>query len=143
MPILTRRFQSRFKLQLPIHITHVHSSLSYQQTTYQKYDRRSHESPSGYGPLNISEHVMVCPYPGTPVFTSKWQRNTQAPPHEIAALFASLLRCTSSTYLSQYVYPAPRGWLSRLVCSADPRGTNETAQTRMASSSSSFWCPLL
>ena len=31
-------------------ILKVHSSLSYQQTTYQKYDRHGHESPSGYGP---------------------------------------------------------------------------------------------
>ena len=34
-----------------IQIKHVHSSLSYQQATYQKYDRRGHKSPSGYGPL--------------------------------------------------------------------------------------------
>ena len=32
-------------------IKHVHSSLPYQQATYPKYDRRGHESPSGYGPL--------------------------------------------------------------------------------------------
>ena len=35
----------------PIQIKVVHSSLSYQQATYQKYDRRGQESPSGYGPL--------------------------------------------------------------------------------------------
>ena len=29
----------------------VHSSVSYQQATYKKYDRRAHESLSGYGPL--------------------------------------------------------------------------------------------
>ena len=34
----------------PIQIKHVHSSISYQQATYQKYDRRGQESPSGYGP---------------------------------------------------------------------------------------------
>ena len=33
----------------PIHIKHVHSSMSYHQATYQKYDRRGHELPSGYG----------------------------------------------------------------------------------------------
>ena len=36
----------------PIQIKHVHSSVSYQQTSYQKYDRRGHKSPSGYGPLD-------------------------------------------------------------------------------------------
>ena len=36
----------------PIQIKHVHCSLSYQQATYQKYDRRGQESPSGYGPLD-------------------------------------------------------------------------------------------
>ena len=34
-----------------IQIKVVHSSLSYQQATYQKYDRHGQESPSGYGPL--------------------------------------------------------------------------------------------
>ena len=34
-----------------IQINLVHSSVSYQQATYQKYDRHAHESPSGYGPL--------------------------------------------------------------------------------------------
>ena len=29
----------------PIQIKQVHSSVSYQQATYQKYDRRGHESP--------------------------------------------------------------------------------------------------
>ena len=33
----------------PILIKHVHSSLSYQRATYQKYDWRGHELPSGYG----------------------------------------------------------------------------------------------
>ena len=36
----------------PIQIKHVHFSVSYQQATNQKYDRRAHESPSGYGPLD-------------------------------------------------------------------------------------------
>ena len=36
---------------LPIHIKHVHSSMSYIQATHKKYDRGGHESPSGYGPL--------------------------------------------------------------------------------------------
>ena len=36
----------------PIQIKVVHSSLSYQQATYQTYDRRSQESPSGYCPLD-------------------------------------------------------------------------------------------
>ena len=35
----------------PIKIKHVHSSIPYQQATYQKYDRRGQESPGGYGPL--------------------------------------------------------------------------------------------
>ena len=35
---------------VPIQIKHVHSSVIYQQATYQKYDQRGHESPSGYGP---------------------------------------------------------------------------------------------
>ena len=34
----------------PIKIKDVHSSVSYQQATRQKYDRHGHESPSGYGP---------------------------------------------------------------------------------------------
>ena len=34
-----------------IKIKPVHSSVSYQQATYQKNDRRGQESPSGYGPL--------------------------------------------------------------------------------------------
>ena len=33
----------------PIQIKPVHSSVSYQQATNQKYDRCGHESPSGYG----------------------------------------------------------------------------------------------
>ena len=37
----------------PIQIKPVHSSLSYQQATYQKYGRCGHKSPSGYGPLLI------------------------------------------------------------------------------------------
>ena len=36
---------------LPIKIKHVHSSVSYQQATYRKYNRRGHKSPSGYGPV--------------------------------------------------------------------------------------------
>ena len=35
----------------PIEIKHVHSCVSYQRVTYQKYNRRGHESPSGYGAL--------------------------------------------------------------------------------------------
>ena len=35
---------------VPIQIKHVHSSLSYQQATHRKYDRRGQESPSGYCP---------------------------------------------------------------------------------------------
>ena len=38
----------------PIHIKHVQSSVSYQWAIYQKYDRRGHASPSGYGPLGIA-----------------------------------------------------------------------------------------
>ena len=37
-------------ITVPIQIKLVHSSVSYQQATYQKYNRRAHESPSGYGP---------------------------------------------------------------------------------------------
>ena len=40
----------------PIQIKHVHSSVSYQQATYQKYHRHGHESPSGYGPLRPPVH---------------------------------------------------------------------------------------
>ena len=36
---------------VPIHIKHVHFSVSYQWVIYQKFDWRGHESPSGYGPL--------------------------------------------------------------------------------------------
>ena len=35
----------------PIQIKHVHSNVSYQQATYPRYNRRGHESPSGYSPL--------------------------------------------------------------------------------------------
>ena len=38
----------------------MHSSLSYQQATYQKYDRRGHELPSGYGPLKRA-YMMIMP----------------------------------------------------------------------------------
>ena len=38
-----------------IQIKHVHSSVSYQWPTYQKYNRHRHESPSGYGPLEMSQ----------------------------------------------------------------------------------------
>ena len=31
------------------HIKHVHSIVSYQLVIYQKYDRRGHPLPSGYG----------------------------------------------------------------------------------------------
>ena len=43
----------------PIHIKHVHSSLSYQLTTYPKSDWRGRESPSGYGPLLLL-HAFIC-----------------------------------------------------------------------------------
>ena len=38
-------------IDLPIQIKHVHFSMSYEQATHQKYDRRGRESPSGHGPL--------------------------------------------------------------------------------------------
>ena len=41
----------RLENRPPIQIKHVHSSLSYQQATYQKNDRHGQESPSGYGDL--------------------------------------------------------------------------------------------
>ena len=34
-----------------IQIKHVHSSVSYQRATYQRYDRCGFRLPSGYGPL--------------------------------------------------------------------------------------------
>ena len=40
-----------------IQIKHVHSSVSYQWAIYQKYDRRCHESPSGYGASRVSHHT--------------------------------------------------------------------------------------
>ena len=40
----------------PIEIKPVHSSISYQQATYQRYDRRVRESPSGYGAL-VWQHL--------------------------------------------------------------------------------------
>ena len=43
----------------PIQIKHVHSSISYQQATYQKYHRRGQESPSGYGPLRQPEAIII------------------------------------------------------------------------------------
>ena len=44
------RIRDKLKpIEAPIQIKHVHSSLSYQQATYQKYDRRGQESSSGYG----------------------------------------------------------------------------------------------
>ena len=48
-----RRYSRRYNRPIvpPIHIKHVHSSLSYKQATFHKYDRRGNESPSGYGPL--------------------------------------------------------------------------------------------
>ena len=42
----------------PIQIKPVHSSVSYQWAIYQKYDRRGHESPSGYGPLGTDIWVQ-------------------------------------------------------------------------------------
>ena len=42
-----------------IQINHVHSSVSYQQATYQKYDRHGHKSPSGYGPLGTLSRKVV------------------------------------------------------------------------------------
>ena len=54
---LNQRYNQRYDWHydrsnvLPIHIKHVHSSISYQWLTYQKYDRRAHELPSGYGAL--------------------------------------------------------------------------------------------
>ena len=36
----------------PFHIKHIHSSVSYQWTIYQKYDRNGCESSSGYGALD-------------------------------------------------------------------------------------------
>ena len=47
------RHYDRPENRLPIQIKHVHSSVSYQHATYQKYDRRGHELPSGYGPSVI------------------------------------------------------------------------------------------
>ena len=43
-----------------IQIKHVHYSVSYQQATYRKNDRRDHESPSGYGPLGLD--LSIIPY---------------------------------------------------------------------------------
>ena len=43
----------------PIQIKPGHYSISYQRATYQKYDRRGHESPSGYGPLFM--HPTITP----------------------------------------------------------------------------------
>ena len=43
----------------PFHTKHVHSSVSYQWATYQKYDRRGHESPNGYGPLGWDQTAGV------------------------------------------------------------------------------------
>ena len=54
---LNRRYNSRYDRRYnqpivsPIHIKHVHSSVSYQWAISQKYGRRGHESPSGYGAL--------------------------------------------------------------------------------------------
>ena len=49
---LNRRYDLPIVLPIvvPIQIKHVHSSVSYHWAIYQKYDRRGHESPSGYGP---------------------------------------------------------------------------------------------
>ena len=46
--------------QPPIQTKHVHSSVSYTQATYQKYDRRVHKSPSGYGPLRTIPNEYLC-----------------------------------------------------------------------------------
>ena len=40
---------------LPIQIKHVHSSISYQQAIYQRYNLRGCESPSGYVPLELCD----------------------------------------------------------------------------------------
>ena len=42
-----------------IQIKVVHSSLSYQQETYQKYNRHGQESPSGYGPLADTAETYI------------------------------------------------------------------------------------
>ena len=44
---------------VPIQIKHVHYSVSYQQATYQKYNRCDHESPSGYGPLGHDLSIIL------------------------------------------------------------------------------------
>ena len=48
-----RRYDRRYNPPYvsPIHIKHVHSSVSYQWATYQKTDRHADELPSGYGAL--------------------------------------------------------------------------------------------
>ena len=43
----------------PIHIKHVHFSVSHQWAIYQKYSRRSHELPSGYGALTTGKMAPV------------------------------------------------------------------------------------
>ena len=47
----------------PIQIKPVHSSISYQQATYQKYDRRGRESPSGYGAL-VKNIIVIMNHSG-------------------------------------------------------------------------------
>ena len=50
---LNRWYYQRYSWLIvsPIHIKHVRLSVSYQWATYQKYDRRGHETPKGYGPV--------------------------------------------------------------------------------------------
>ena len=43
----------------PIHIKHVHSSVSYRWAIYKKYDRRGCESPSGYKPLGCCAYYLL------------------------------------------------------------------------------------
>ena len=42
-----------------IHIKPVYSSVSYEQATNPKYDRRGHKSPSGYGPLLTKRIILI------------------------------------------------------------------------------------
>ena len=49
--VLSESAADRPENRPPIQIKPVHYSISYQQATYQIYDRRGCESPSGYGAL--------------------------------------------------------------------------------------------
>ena len=59
-----------------MYIKPIHSNVSYQQAIYHKYDRRSPQSPSGYGPLDKyssmvnepSNNPCNCPTPILLVF---------------------------------------------------------------------------